>query len=121
MPKPLAGAYKLLTHQELSGSVEDHRTLRTMVLIFSQGQGQEHKDLVEEPKSLIGRPKEGTGNDPSFQKRTSSVNQTQKSSTTPKGPKKKKKGPNNNEGEGKRKANWKRTYPQGYRILQLEP
>ncbi|MBW0493551.1 hypothetical protein O181_033266 [Austropuccinia psidii MF-1] len=31
MPKPLAGSHELLlTHQELSGSGEDHRTLRRM-------------------------------------------------------------------------------------------
>ncbi|MBW0547806.1 hypothetical protein O181_087521 [Austropuccinia psidii MF-1] len=34
-----------------------------------------------------------------------------------KGPQKKKKGPKNHQG----KANWHRTYPQGYRIPKLEP
>ncbi|MBW0557421.1 hypothetical protein O181_097136 [Austropuccinia psidii MF-1] len=38
-----------------------------------------------------------------------------------KGPQKKKKGPKNHQGKGKRKANWHRPYPQGYRIPKLEP
>ncbi|MBW0499286.1 hypothetical protein O181_039001 [Austropuccinia psidii MF-1] len=46
MPKPLAGA-PLLTHQELSGSVEDHRTLRRMEPIVLQRQGQKDKELAE--------------------------------------------------------------------------
>ncbi|MBW0553444.1 hypothetical protein O181_093159 [Austropuccinia psidii MF-1] len=39
----------------------------------------------------------------------------------PIGPQKKKKGPKNHQGKGKGKANWHRTYPQGYRIPELEP
>ncbi|MBW0462474.1 hypothetical protein O181_002189 [Austropuccinia psidii MF-1] len=35
----------------------------------------------------------------------------------PKGPQKKQRGPKNNQG----KANWHRTYPQGYRIPKVEP
>ncbi|MBW0565173.1 hypothetical protein O181_104888 [Austropuccinia psidii MF-1] len=38
-----------------------------------------------------------------------------------KGPKKKHRGPNNHQGKGKSKANLHRPYPQGYRILKLEP
>ncbi|MBW0539575.1 hypothetical protein O181_079290, partial [Austropuccinia psidii MF-1] len=60
MPKPLAGGHELLfTHQELSGSGEDHRTLRRLEPIFLQRQGQKDKELVEEPKSFIHRPEEG--------------------------------------------------------------
>ncbi|MBW0554366.1 hypothetical protein O181_094081 [Austropuccinia psidii MF-1] len=56
MPKPLAGGHELLfTHQELSGSREDYRTLR--------------------------RPEEGVGNDSSFEdRRPSSIYQLQTSS-----------------------------------------
>ncbi|MBW0570208.1 hypothetical protein O181_109923 [Austropuccinia psidii MF-1] len=61
MRKPLAGAHELLlTHQELSGSGEDHRTLRRMEPTILQRQDQKYKELVEEPKSLIHRPEEGT-------------------------------------------------------------
>ncbi|MBW0590879.1 hypothetical protein O181_130594 [Austropuccinia psidii MF-1] len=67
MPKPLAGGYELLlTHQELSGSGEDHRALRRLEPAVLQRQGQKDKELVEEPKSFIHRPAEGTGSDSSF-------------------------------------------------------
>ncbi|MBW0587945.1 hypothetical protein O181_127660 [Austropuccinia psidii MF-1] len=39
----------------------------------------------------------------------------------PKGPQKKQRGPKNHQSKGKRKANWHRPYPQGYRIPKLEP
>ncbi|MBW0557668.1 hypothetical protein O181_097383 [Austropuccinia psidii MF-1] len=67
MPKPLAGGHELLlTHQELSGSGEDHRTLRTLYITVLQRQGKKYKELVEEPKYFIHRPEEGTGKDSSF-------------------------------------------------------
>ncbi|MBW0592660.1 hypothetical protein O181_132375 [Austropuccinia psidii MF-1] len=67
IPKPLARGHELLlTHQELSGSEEDHRTLRKLKPIVLQRQGQKYKEFVEEPKSFIHRPEEGTGNDSSF-------------------------------------------------------
>ncbi|MBW0559337.1 hypothetical protein O181_099052 [Austropuccinia psidii MF-1] len=80
MPKPLAGGHELLlTHQELSGSGEDHRTLRRVEPPVLQRQGQKDKELVEEPKSFIHRPEEGTGNDSSFGDRSpSGVYQLQK-------------------------------------------
>ncbi|MBW0570647.1 hypothetical protein O181_110362 [Austropuccinia psidii MF-1] len=80
MPKPLAGGNELLlTHQELSGSGEDHRALRRLELIVLQRKIQEDKELVEEPKSFIHRPGEGTGNDSSFgDRRPSGVSQLQK-------------------------------------------
>ncbi|MBW0500227.1 hypothetical protein O181_039942 [Austropuccinia psidii MF-1] len=60
MPKPLAGGHELLlTHQEISGSGEYHRTLRRMDPIVLQIQVQKHKKLVEEPKYFIHRPEEG--------------------------------------------------------------
>ncbi|MBW0561186.1 hypothetical protein O181_100901 [Austropuccinia psidii MF-1] len=67
MPKASAGVHELLlTHQELSGSGEDHRTLRRLGPIVLQGQGQKDKELAEEPKYFIHRPKERVGNDSSF-------------------------------------------------------
>ncbi|MBW0584585.1 hypothetical protein O181_124300 [Austropuccinia psidii MF-1] len=80
MPKPLAGGLELLlTHQELSGSGEDHKALRRMVPIVLQRQGQKDKELIEKSKSFIHRPEEETGNDSSFgERRPSGVYQLQK-------------------------------------------
>ncbi|MBW0475525.1 hypothetical protein O181_015240 [Austropuccinia psidii MF-1] len=50
---------------------------------------------------------------------TSSKPAPEKSKENPKGPQKKQRGPKNNQGKGKSKANWQRTYPQGYRIPKL--
>ncbi|MBW0555022.1 hypothetical protein O181_094737 [Austropuccinia psidii MF-1] len=60
MPKPLSGGHELLlTHQELSGSGEDHRTPRMVEHTALQRQGQKDKELVEETKSLyINQKKE---------------------------------------------------------------
>ncbi|MBW0537719.1 hypothetical protein O181_077434 [Austropuccinia psidii MF-1] len=67
IPKPLAGGQELLlTHQELSGSGEDHGALRRVEHIILQIQSQKDKELVEEPKSFIHRPEERVGNDSSF-------------------------------------------------------
>ncbi|MBW0594224.1 hypothetical protein O181_133939 [Austropuccinia psidii MF-1] len=47
IPKPLAGGHELLlTHQEISGSGEDHRTIRRVDPIVLQRQGEEEKGLV---------------------------------------------------------------------------
>ncbi|MBW0583956.1 hypothetical protein O181_123671 [Austropuccinia psidii MF-1] len=82
MPKPLAGGHELLlTHQEFSGSGEDHRTLRRLEPIVLQRQSKEDKELVEEPKSFIHRTEEGIGNDSSFgDRRPSGVYQLHTSS-----------------------------------------
>ncbi|MBW0493334.1 hypothetical protein O181_033049 [Austropuccinia psidii MF-1] len=82
MPKPLAGGHELLlTHKELSGLGEDHRTLRRMDPIFLQRKGQKDKELVEKLKYFIHRPEEGTGNDSSFgERRPSGIYQLQTSS-----------------------------------------
>ncbi|MBW0531592.1 hypothetical protein O181_071307 [Austropuccinia psidii MF-1] len=70
MPKPLAGGHGLLLkHKELSGSGEDHRSLRRVEPTVLQRQGQKYKELVEETKSFIHRPEVGTGNDSSFGER----------------------------------------------------
>ncbi|MBW0570095.1 hypothetical protein O181_109810 [Austropuccinia psidii MF-1] len=82
VPKPLAGGHELLlTHQEISGSGEDHRTVRRVDLTVLQRQGQKDKELVEEPKSFIHRPEEGTRNDSRFgERRPSGIYQLQTSS-----------------------------------------
>ncbi|MBW0546778.1 hypothetical protein O181_086493 [Austropuccinia psidii MF-1] len=82
MPKPLEGGHELLLkHQELSGSGEDHRTLRKLEPIVLQKKIQKHKELVEEPNSFIHRLEEGVGNDFSFgDRRPSDVYQIQTSS-----------------------------------------
>ncbi|MBW0495667.1 hypothetical protein O181_035382 [Austropuccinia psidii MF-1] len=70
MPKPLAVDHELLlTHQELSGSREDYRTLRSMEPTFLQRKGPKDEKLVEEPKSFIPIPQEETGKDSSFAER----------------------------------------------------
>ncbi|MBW0503685.1 hypothetical protein O181_043400 [Austropuccinia psidii MF-1] len=74
MPKPLAGGHELLlTHQELSGSGEDHRSLRRLEPIFLKIKGKKDKELVEKSKSFSHRPEEGVGNDPSVGERRPSV------------------------------------------------
>ncbi|MBW0560100.1 hypothetical protein O181_099815 [Austropuccinia psidii MF-1] len=82
MPKPFEGGHEhLLTHQELSRSGEDHRTLRRVEPTVLQRQGQKDQEFVEEPKSFINRPEEGTGNDSSFgNRRPSGIYQLQTSS-----------------------------------------
>ncbi|MBW0584847.1 hypothetical protein O181_124562, partial [Austropuccinia psidii MF-1] len=84
MPKPLAGGHELLlTHQELSGSGEDHRTLRRVDPIVLQRQGLNDKELVKEPKSFIHRPEERVGNDSRFGDRgPSGIYQLQKGPRT---------------------------------------
>ncbi|MBW0564659.1 hypothetical protein O181_104374 [Austropuccinia psidii MF-1] len=80
MPKPLAGGHELLLkHQELSGSGEDHRTLKRLEPIVLQRQSQKDEELVEEPKPFIHRLEEGVGNVSSFgDRRPSGVYQLQK-------------------------------------------
>ncbi|MBW0521967.1 hypothetical protein O181_061682 [Austropuccinia psidii MF-1] len=81
IPKHLAGGNELLlTHQEHSGSGEDHRTLRGLEPIVLQIKSHKDKELVEEPKSFIHRPGEGIGNDSSFgDRRPGGVHQLKKS------------------------------------------
>ncbi|MBW0514580.1 hypothetical protein O181_054295 [Austropuccinia psidii MF-1] len=52
---------------------------------------------------------------------TSSKPAPEVSKDKPKGLQKKQRGPKNNQDKGKAKANWHRTYPQGYRIPNLQP
>ncbi|MBW0544402.1 hypothetical protein O181_084117 [Austropuccinia psidii MF-1] len=105
MPKPLAGGHELLlTHQELSGSGEDHRAHRRVELIVLKRQGQKDKELVEEPKSFICRPEEGILNDPSFGRRPSSIYQLQTSSRSPKDLRRRRKVPRTIRAKEKEKA-----------------
>ncbi|MBW0504651.1 hypothetical protein O181_044366 [Austropuccinia psidii MF-1] len=87
MPKPLEGGYELLlTHQELSGSGDYHRTLSRMKPIVLQRQVQKDERIFEYPKCFIFGPEEGVGNDPSLGKRIpSGVNQLQTSSRSVQG------------------------------------
>ncbi|MBW0551456.1 hypothetical protein O181_091171 [Austropuccinia psidii MF-1] len=127
MPKPLSGGHELLlTHQELLGSGEDHRTLRRVERIVLQRQGQKYKELVEEQKSFIHRQKKEFEMNPALETEglvasTSSKPAPEVSKNQPKGPQKKQKGPKNHQGKGRGKDNWHRPYPQGYRIPKLEP
>ncbi|MBW0523830.1 hypothetical protein O181_063545 [Austropuccinia psidii MF-1] len=84
IPKPLAVGHELLlTHQELPGSGEDHRTLWRVDPIVLQRQGQKYEEFVEEPKSFICRAEEGIGNDSNFGRGPSGVYQLQTSSRNP--------------------------------------
>ncbi|MBW0527335.1 hypothetical protein O181_067050 [Austropuccinia psidii MF-1] len=81
MPKPLEGVHELLlTHQELSGSVEDNRALRRVEPIVLKRQGKTDTELVGETNSFICRPEEGIGNVLIFGRRPSGVYQLQTSS-----------------------------------------
>ncbi|MBW0559841.1 hypothetical protein O181_099556 [Austropuccinia psidii MF-1] len=94
-PKKRSGKYAqafgrgpelLLTHKELSGSGEDHRTLRRLETIVLQTQSQKDKELVEEPKSFIHRTEEGVVNDSSFgDRRPSGIYQLQTNSRSVQG------------------------------------
>ncbi|MBW0578894.1 hypothetical protein O181_118609 [Austropuccinia psidii MF-1] len=127
MLKPLAGGHELLLkHQERSGSGEYHRTLRRVEPTVLQRQRKKDKELVEEPKSFIHRPEEGTGNDSSFgERRPSGVYQLQTSSRSVQGQAQR----TSEEAEslqepsrkGQGKANWHRSYPQRFRIPKFQP
>ncbi|MBW0495609.1 hypothetical protein O181_035324 [Austropuccinia psidii MF-1] len=121
MPKPLAGGHELLlTHQEISGSGEDHRTLRRVEPTVLQRQHQKYKELVEEPKSFIHRPEDGTGNDSSFgERRSSGIYQLQTSSRNAQ--RQAQRTSEEAEGKEKGKSNWHRPYQKGYRISKLDP
>ncbi|MBW0533657.1 hypothetical protein O181_073372 [Austropuccinia psidii MF-1] len=127
MPKPLAGGHELLlTHQELSGSGEDHRTLRSLEPIDLKRPGQKDKELVEGPKCFIHRPEERVGMTPALETEapvasTSSKTAPEVYKDTPKGPQKKQRGPKNHQSKGKGKADWNRPYPQVYMIPKLKP
>ncbi|MBW0592928.1 hypothetical protein O181_132643 [Austropuccinia psidii MF-1] len=99
MPKSLEGGHELLlTHQELSGSGGDHRTLRRVEPIFFQRQDQ--KKELEMTPALQNGPVVSTSSKPA----------PEASKGKPKGPQKKK-DPKNKQGKAKGKENWHRPYP----------
>ncbi|MBW0489826.1 hypothetical protein O181_029541 [Austropuccinia psidii MF-1] len=111
MPKPLAGGYELLlTHQEISGSGEDHITLTRMEPIVLKIQDQK-KELKITPALEKDSPVASTSFKPG----------PEVSKDKSKGPQKEHRAPKNNQGKVKGKAYWYRSYPQGYRIPKLEP
>ncbi|MBW0501091.1 hypothetical protein O181_040806 [Austropuccinia psidii MF-1] len=68
MPKPLAGGQEfLLTHQELSGSGEDHRYFKRVAPIVLQIH-QKYKELVNEPSLLSIDQKKELEMTPSLEK-----------------------------------------------------
>ncbi|MBW0478238.1 hypothetical protein O181_017953 [Austropuccinia psidii MF-1] len=105
MPKPLEGGNELLiTHQEISGSGEDHRTLRRLEHILLQSQ------------------EDGVGNHLSFvERRPIGIYRLQEFSKTSPNDFRTSKGPKDHQGKGKGRGNWHRPYPQAYRIPKLEP
>ncbi|MBW0520686.1 hypothetical protein O181_060401 [Austropuccinia psidii MF-1] len=126
MPKPLAGCHELLlTHQELSGSGEDHRALRRLQPIVLQPQSQKIKNWLKNQPLLSIDQKKELEMTPALETEgpvvsTSSKPAPEVSKDKPKGPQKKQKGPKNHQGKGKGKANWHRPNPQGYRFPKLE-
>ncbi|MBW0485938.1 hypothetical protein O181_025653 [Austropuccinia psidii MF-1] len=95
IPKHFEGGYELLlTHQELSGSSEDHRALRRMNPIFLQGQEQK-KELEMTPAYEKEGPVASTSSKPA----------PELPKDKQKGPQKKNKCLRNNQGKGKGKAN----------------
>ncbi|MBW0571097.1 hypothetical protein O181_110812 [Austropuccinia psidii MF-1] len=127
MPKPLEGGHELLlTHQEASGSGEDHRTLRRLEPIVLQRQGQKDKELVENQSLLSISHKKELEMTPDLEKEVPVASSSSKpapevSKDKPKGPQRKQRGPKNHQSKGKGKANWHRPYPKRYRIPKLEP
>ncbi|MBW0561835.1 hypothetical protein O181_101550 [Austropuccinia psidii MF-1] len=127
MAKPLAGGHELLlTHQELSGSGEDNRTLRRVEPPVLQRQCQNIKNRLENQSLLSIDQKKELEMTPALETKAPVASARCKpapevSKDKPKAPQKKQKGPKNHQGKGKGKANWHRPYPPGYRIPKLEP
>ncbi|MBW0531197.1 hypothetical protein O181_070912, partial [Austropuccinia psidii MF-1] len=124
--KPLAGGYELLlTHQELSGSGEDHRTLRRVGPFSCKEKFKKIKNWLNDPSLLSIDQKKELEMTQALKEglvaSTSSKPAAEASKEKPKGPQKKKKGPKSHQGKGKGKENCHRPYPQGYRIPELEP
>ncbi|MBW0545591.1 hypothetical protein O181_085306 [Austropuccinia psidii MF-1] len=116
-PKPLAGRHELLlTHEELCGSGEDHRTVRRVEHIVLKDKVKKIKNwLKNQIISSLDQKKE-LEITPVWEKEgpvvsTSSKPATEMSKYKPKGPQKKNKGPKNHEGKGRGKDNWHRPYP----------
>ncbi|MBW0571726.1 hypothetical protein O181_111441 [Austropuccinia psidii MF-1] len=126
IPKPLAGGHELLlTHQELSGSGEDHRALRRVVSFSCADKVKKIKNWFKNKSLLSVDQKKELEMTPALEEgpvaSTSSKPAPEACKEKPKGPQKNMKGPKNHQGKVKGKANWHRPYPQGYRIPKLEP
>ncbi|MBW0461071.1 hypothetical protein O181_000786 [Austropuccinia psidii MF-1] len=110
----------LPTHQELSGSGADHKTLSRMESLVLQGKGQKDEELVEEPKFFIHRQEERVGNDPRFgERRTSSVNLLQTSSRTAQRTSEETERSHKKSRQGKRKSKWAQKLPTGVQDSQI--
>ncbi|MBW0580725.1 hypothetical protein O181_120440 [Austropuccinia psidii MF-1] len=110
MRKPLAGGHELLlTHQELLGSGEYHRTLRRVEPIVLQRQSKKIKNWLKNQILLSVDQKKELEMTPALEEgpvaSTSSKPAPEESKEKPKGPQKKKKGPKNHQGKGKGKEN----------------
>ncbi|MBW0550355.1 hypothetical protein O181_090070 [Austropuccinia psidii MF-1] len=127
MTKPLAGGHELLlTHQELSGSVEDHRPLRRLEPIVLQRKSQKDNNWLMNQSLLSIDQNNELEMTPALKSEgpvacSSSKPAPEVSKDKPKGPENTQKGPKNHLGKGNGKANWHRPYPQGYRIPKFEP
>ncbi|MBW0582813.1 hypothetical protein O181_122528 [Austropuccinia psidii MF-1] len=127
MPKPLAGGHEpLLTHQQLSGSGEDHRPLRRLEPIVLQNKVKKIKNWLKNQSLLSIDQKKELEMTPTLETEapvasTSSKLAPELSKDSPKGLQKKQRGHKNHQSKGKTKANWHRPYPKGYRISKLEP
>ncbi|MBW0544605.1 hypothetical protein O181_084320 [Austropuccinia psidii MF-1] len=104
MPKPFTGhGTLLLTHKELSGSGEDHITLRRVEPIVLKRQGQKVKNWLKNQSLLSVDQKKGLEMDPALEEdslaSTSSKEAPEASIEKPKGPHKKNKGPKNPQGK----------------------
>ncbi|MBW0497531.1 hypothetical protein O181_037246 [Austropuccinia psidii MF-1] len=108
LPELIGGKVLRLEHIQ-SGchrDIEDHRTLSRMESLVFQRQGQKDKKLVEEPKYFIYRPEERVEITPALEREGPVASKAPKQSKEkPKEPQKKQRGPNNNQGKGKGKAN----------------
>ncbi|MBW0556291.1 hypothetical protein O181_096006 [Austropuccinia psidii MF-1] len=107
-------------------SVEDHGALRRLEAIILQGKVKKINTWLNNQSILLLDQKKELEMAPALEKEgpvasTSSKLALELLKDKPKGPKKKQKCPRKNQGMEKGKANWHRPYPQGYRILKLEP
>ncbi|MBW0592790.1 hypothetical protein O181_132505, partial [Austropuccinia psidii MF-1] len=106
--KPLAGGYELLlTHQELSGSGEDHRILRRVGPFSCKERVKKIKNWLKDPSLLSTDQKKELEMTRALKEglvaSTSSKPAAEASKEKPKGPQKKKKGPKSHQGKGKGK------------------
>ncbi|MBW0543512.1 hypothetical protein O181_083227 [Austropuccinia psidii MF-1] len=123
MPKPLEWGHELLlTHQGLSGSGEEHRTLRGWSPLSCKDKVKKIKNWLKNQSPLSINQKKELEMTPALETEAPVVSTSSKPAPeVPKdkatGPQQKQRGPKNHQGKG----NCHRTYPQGYTIPKLEP